>query len=507
MMDESNSRPRCESLDLFGTDDGEISQVEVESRPQLRKAIGGLGFFCLAFGSMIGVGWITTLDDWFRNAGPGGAMIAFLAGGLLMLLIGLCYAELTPMLPVTGGEVAYAYKAHGTGAAFLVGWFLAFGYLAISAFEAVSVGMVLSYLFPGLNAWPLYQIQGWTLYLPHLGLGLGFTMLIMWANYRGVAVAMGVQVLLTGLLLVCAALFVVAGLLYGDAGNLQPAIGGLEGIAGGGTWKGILAVFVTVPFWFVGFDTIPQAAEERAEGQLVRRLGFYILLAIVASVLFYVLVMLAAGMAAPWQETIKAKDLPTAHAFQSAFDSPLLANLVLTAGLIGLLTSWNGFFLAGTRVLFALGRGQIIDSRFGQVHPRYGTPTRAILFSGLVTALAACLGRGALLAFIDVGSFCITVAFLGVALSLLRLRWTSPDLARPYRLRAGLLVAGLAAAGSLFILLVQVIPQSPARLNWPMDWAILLALCTCGVVFWLVGQRQRSRTDEQQRGRLILDQE
>ncbi|MEE2989115.1 MAG: amino acid permease, partial [Planctomycetota bacterium] len=99
-----------------------------ETRPRLRKAIGGLGFFCLAFGSMIGVGWITALDDWFKNAGPGGAMIAFVAGGLLMLLIGLCYAELTPMLPVTGGEVAYAYKAHGTGAAFLVGWFLAFGY-------------------------------------------------------------------------------------------------------------------------------------------------------------------------------------------------------------------------------------------------------------------------------------------------------------------------------------------------------------------------------------------
>jgi amino acid transporter len=480
---------------------------DAETRPRLRKAIGGLGFFCLAFGSMIGVGWITTLDDWFKNAGPGGAMVAFVAGGLLMLLIGLCYAELTPMLPVTGGEVAYAYKAHGTGAAFLVGWFLAFGYLAISAFEAVSVGMVLAFLFPALNAWPLYEVQGSTLYLPHLLLGLGFTVLIMWINYRGVAIAMRVQVLLTGLLLACTALFVAAGLLYGEVGNLEPAFGGLEEMAPGGTWKGILVVFVTVPFWFVGFDTIPQAAEERAEGQLVRRLGIYILLAIVASVLFYVLVMLAAGMAAPWQETVKVEDLPTAHAFESAFESPLLANLVLTAGLIGLLTSWNGFFLAGTRVLFALGRGQIIDGRFGQAHPLYGTPTRAILFSGLVTALAACLGRGALLAFVDVGSFCITIAFLGVALSLLRLRRTAPDVPRPYRVKGGPLVAGLAAAGSLFILLVQVIPQSPAQLDWPLDWAILLALCICGLLFWMLGATQRRQTDEPQRAGLILDEE
>ena len=124
-----------------------------------------------------------------------------------------------------------------------------------------------------------------------------------------------------------------------------------------------------------------------------------------------------------------------------------------------------------------------------------------------MTALAACLGRGALLAFVDVGSFCITVAFLGVALSLLRLRRTAPDVPRPYRVKGGPLVAGLAAAGSLFILVVQVIPWSPARLDWPLDWAILLALCLCGLVFWFMGTSQRQHTDEQQRAGLILDEE
>ena len=92
-----------------------MSNIENTNRPQLKKAIGGIGFFALAFGSMIGVGWITTLDNWFNSAGTGGAMLAFVAGGALMLLIGLCYAELTPMMPVTGGEIAYAYKAFGTG--------------------------------------------------------------------------------------------------------------------------------------------------------------------------------------------------------------------------------------------------------------------------------------------------------------------------------------------------------------------------------------------------------
>ena len=474
-----------------------------ETRPQLRKAIGGLGFFCLAFGSMIGVGWITALGGWVEDAGPGGAMIAFAAGGLLMLLIGLCYAELTPMFPVTGGEVAYAYKAYGTDKAFLVGWFLTFGYLSVSAFEAVSVGIILAHLFPQLNVIPLYEIHGSTVYLPHLGLAFLFTALITWINYRGVVIAMRVQVLLTVLLVSCTTLFVFAGIYYGKGSHLKPL---LAGVTAADTWKGILAVFVTAPFWFVGFDTIPQAAEERAAAQSVRRLGLYILLAIAGSMLFYVLVMLAAGMAAPWPQMVK-EDLPTAWAFESAFQSRLMANLVLSAGVIGLLTSWNGFFLAGTRVLFAMGRGRIIDARFGQAHPRYGTPTRAILFSGVVTALAACLGKGAIGAFIHVGSFCIAVAFLGVTLSLLRMRRTLPDLDRPYRLPAGNGIAGLAAAGSLFILLAMVIPGSPEVLVWPLEWIILVALCLCGVVFWIRGRQQREETDERQRARLILDEE
>ena len=91
---------------------------------------------------MIGIGWVTALGSWLTTAGPGGAIVAFVCGGVVMVLIGLCYAELTSAMPVAGGEVAFAYAAHGTGRAFLVGWFLAFGYLSVSSFEAISVADV-----------------------------------------------------------------------------------------------------------------------------------------------------------------------------------------------------------------------------------------------------------------------------------------------------------------------------------------------------------------------------
>ena len=477
-----------------------MSNIENINRPQLKKAIGGIGFFALAFGSMIGVGWITTLDNWFNSAGTGGAMLAFVAGGVLMLLIGLCYAELTPMMPVTGGEIAYAYKAFGTGKAFLVGWFLAFGYLSVSAFEAVSIGMVLGYLFPSLNNAPLYDVHGTTVYAPHLLLAFVFTAFIAWINYRGVQIAMMVQVVLTALLVGCTLLFVGAGITEGSFENLNPLFSGETPSA---SFKGFLAVFVMAPFWFVGFDTIPQAAEERSPGQSVSKLGLYIVLAIVGSTIFYILIMLAAGMVAPWSETVK-HDLPTAAAFESAFESQIMVKLVLSAGVIGLLTSWNGFFIAGTRVLFALGRGRIIDGRFGDTHAIFGTPANAIVFSGIVTALAACLGRGALIALVDVGSFCIAIAFLGVSISLLQLRKTDPHAVRPYRLPFAPVVATLAALGSLFILVAMVVPTSPVFLVWPLEWAILAPLCLGGVAFWFFGQKQRSEISEKDRADLIL---
>ena len=473
------------------------------ARPELKKDISGFGFFALAFGSMIGVGWITALGGWFEQAGPVGAIVAFAAGGTLMLIIGLCYAEVTPMLPVTGGEVAYAYKAYGTSKAFIIGWFLAFGYLSVSAFEAISVGLVLSFLLPQIDVFPLYEIAGSTVYATHLLLAFVFTGFITGINYFGVGIASRVQIVLTVLFLLCAVLFVVSGIASGEVGNLAPYFG--DSALGSGGLAGMLAVFVTVPFWYVGFDTIPQAAEERRENSPLHRLGLYVVLAIICSTLFYIAIILGAGMAGPWRDIV-GEELPTAAAFAAAFESQWLVRLVLIAGLIGLLTSWNGFFLAGSRVLFSLGRGRIIHESFGQAHAKYGTPTTAVLFSGLVTFLSALLGRGAIIAFVDVGSFCIALAFLGVALSLIQLRKKFPDLERPYRMPGGNALAYVAAAGSLFILFVMLVPGSPSRLVWPLEWLILGTLSITGIGFWFAARGYRQRVSEDDRARLILEE-
>lgn len=469
-------------------------------RPELKKSIGGLGFFTLAFGSMIGIGWVTAMGGWLTQAGPVGAILGFALGGALMVFIGLCYAELTPMLPLAGGEVAYAYKASGTGKAFFFGWFLAFGYLSVSAFEAISIGLILSYMLPWIDVWPLYEVGGATVYASHLALAFLFTGFITGINYLGVRWAAGLQVLLTGAFVVVALIFIAAGLIGGELGHVEPpfAAGGPLGILGG-----IAAVFVTAPFWYVGFDTIAQGAEEARRDVSPRRLGTLILVSILGATVFYLVLILAVAMTGPWTAIVDGR-LPTAEAFGAAFGSPLLVNLVLIAALIGLFTSWNGFFMAGSRVLFALGRGRMVPEWLGATHPRFGTPGNAILLAGIVTFLGAMLGRGAMLSFVDVGSFCIALAFFGVAHSTLRLRRSEPEMARPFRIPGGALVPRIALGGASFILAVMLIPGSGATLGWPLEWMILVGFSLLGVLFWTLGKGLRARTSESERARLVL---
>ncbi len=471
------------------------------ARAPLRRKLDQYGFFALAFGSMIGVGWVTALGSWLTQAGPLGAMLAFAAGGLVMLAIGLCYAEVTPMLPVAGGEVAYAYKAFGTSKAFLVGWFLAFGYISVSAFEAISVGRVLSFMVPNIDFGLLYRVGGEPVYVSHLLLAFGFTALITWINYVGVERAAAFQKWLIAGFIAITLIFIGVGITAGSFSNLRPLFGASATVPAVG---GMLAVFVTVPFWFVGFDTIPQGAEEANVTVPARRLGLLILGSIVAASLFYVVLVMAVSMTGPWQRIVDA-DLPTARAFEYAFASPVFVYLVLTAALIGLLTSWNGFFLAGSRVLFSLGRARIIWDRLGHTHSRYGTPHSAVLFVGVVTVAAPALGRDALLAFVDVGSFCIGVAFVGVALTVMQLRRQFPDYPRPYRLPGGRVVPLVAVAGALFILAVMIVPGSPAALSWPREVLILAAVSALGTGFWVVGGSKRQRISETDRAYLLLE--
>ena len=401
--------------------------------PVLTKAVGLRQLFALAFGSIIGVGWIVALGVWLGQAGSLGAMAGFLGGGTLIVLIGFCYAEAATMFPVAGGEVAYAYEMYGTDLSFLTGWLLLFSYIAVLPFESISVGWILSALFPGFEGPVLYRVLGEEVRAGSLGAGLAIMGVIVYVNYRGVRSMARVQELLTFGLIGISLVFVAVGLVQGDTANLQPHFVLDEE---GTVWLGILAVFGTAPFWFAGFDTIPQAMGEKAEDAPIRLVARVILLSVAAALVFYLLVILVAAMALPRGELL-ALELPVAGAFEAAFGSPLLAKLVLTAGLFGILSTWNAMFYAASRVVFALGRAHMISAGFGDIHAEHHTPWRAVLFVGLIAALGTFAGRGAILPIVNSSGAVFGLVFFLICLGVLRLRRLRPDHRRPYRAPGG----------------------------------------------------------------------
>lgn len=469
---------------------------------QLRKALRGSQFFTLSFGLIIGVAWIVMLGEWLSAAGPLGAILGFFGGGLVMMLIALCYAEVGTMLPVDGGELAYAYEIFGLKSSYLVGWFLALVYVGIAAFEAISAGWLLGVMVPGLRGPTLYTIGPDSVQLGPLVVGIVGMVCITLLNYLGIQFAAAFQDVFTYGKIALAAVFFSAGIFFGKAAHLQPLF--QETSAGNIAWGGVFSVMATAPFWYGGFNAIPQVIEEKSGRTKLNTVGQAMLLSLSVAIAFYFLVIISASMATPWRDLI-SHELPIVAAFRIAFQSSTLANLILTAGLFGIITAWNAVFIAGSRVLFALGRAHVIGSSFGSVHPIFRSPFVAVLFVGGAGLAAILLGRTAILPIANVGSSCFAFAYLVTSFGMLRLRLRRPEAERPYRAPGGIFTPIVASLGSLFMLVMTLYqPYAAAKGSIPLEWKLLAIWMLLGAGFWFGARRIRSEMTEADRRRVVL---
>jgi len=418
-----------------------------------------------------------------------------------MTVVGLCYAELATLLPVSGGELAYAYETFGVKACFATGWALALVYTSFTAFEAVSLGWVLGALVPGIEGPTLYVSRGEPVRLGSLLLGVGGMGLFTWLNYRGARSAARTQKLLTYGKICFSAIFIVAGIVGGSTANLRP----LFAERGADPWwRGVLAVFITTPVWFGGFNVIPQAMEERAADTPLRTVGRMIILSLGLATIFYCLIILSSSMTMPWRSLLKM-DLPAAGAFEVGLRSPLLAKVVLLAALLGLIATWNAVFFAAARVLFALGRARIIHPSFGAIHPVYGSPATAVLFVGAVGLCAVFVGRGAIIPIVNVGATCLAGAFLLTSLGVIRMRRRDPQRPRPYAVPGGVGTAAVAVVICLGILGLSIFqPYADARGGMPLEWIFLGLWIALGSLFWAFAHRRRDELSADERRRLIV---
>ena len=125
-------------------------------------------YFALAFGTMIGVGWLVLMDDWLGRGGPYGAMLAFGIGGVLLLPVSYVYGEWVKRLPDAAGEAAYTAEVFPPIVSYFTGWIMLLAYFIVCPWEAVAVGKLAGYLVPSLDSIELYRIAGQPVFLPRL---------------------------------------------------------------------------------------------------------------------------------------------------------------------------------------------------------------------------------------------------------------------------------------------------------------------------------------------------
>ncbi len=448
-------------------------------RQELKKALGLKDVVALAFGTMIGWGWIMLAGKWVELAGVWGAVIAFVIGGILCIFVGICYAELTPMLPLAGGELVFSYRGLGYNASYITGWFICLAYLGVACWEGPALAAAIAYLLPFPMVGYIWTVAGFDVYVSWVLVGVIGGAVLTFLNYRGVKASAIFQTMATVAMAIGGICFLFGSIATGSVENMIPSFTGVSGL---------VAVLLMVPAMFVGFDVIPQAAEEM--NIPLNKIAKVLIISICMAALWYMLMIVSISLAAPWDFRHNA-GIPVAESFAYTMNHPFFGKFMIVAAMCGILTSWNGFIIGTTRVLFAMGRARMIPMAFAQVHPKYGTPTAAVLLVGFFTVITPLLGRAALVWFVDAAAFGTVVAYFMVSFSYIALRKKEANLERPYKAPGGYIPGVLAVLVSGFFLYLYL-PVGPGALT-KEEWILCAVWLVLGVIFYIIAQARYGR--------------
>lgn len=460
----------------------------MEQKSKFDKVMGAWDILVIAFGAMIGWGWVINSGDWITTAGFAGSIIAMLIGGLMVFFVGLTYAELTSAMPQCGGEHVFSYRAMGPTGSFVCTWMIILGYVATSAFEATALPTVITYLFPDFNQVYLYSIAGKDIYLTTIVLGVGVAILITVINIKGAKTAAILQTVLTAIIAIAGILLVIGSAINGDMGNIT---GQMWESGAGNTLGSVFKVACMTPFLFIGFDVIPQAAEEI--NVPYKKIGKIMLLSIFLAVAWYLMIIFAVCYIMPQSEIAKEmmsqNGLVSAKAIEIAFRSPLMGKVLIIGGLCGIITSWNSFLMGGSRALYSMGESLMIPKMFGKLG-KNKTPEAAIILCGIACVAAPFFGRGVLVWLVDAASFGCVIAYMFVSISFCILRKKRPEMERPYKVKAGKFVGVMAVLMAGFMTLLYIIPASfSAALVW-QEWVVVGIWLALGVFFYFYSKRK-----------------
>ena len=434
----------------------------MENEIRLEKKLSPLNVWSLALGCIIGWGaFVMPGNTFLGKAGPLGTAIAMGIAALIMIVVAFNYQYLIQKFPVAGGEFTFTHQAFGQKHAFLCSWFLGLSYLAIVPLNATALALIGRALMN--NAFQVgfhYSVAGYEIYLGEILLAVCALLLFAWLSIRGVKFSGLFETALVFMLVGGVLVITVAALLDPSVtlAKLEPGF-----YPETPALSGILAVVAVAPWAFVGFDTVPQAAEEfhfsahKAKGIMI--------LSILFGAAVYVLLNTVTAAAVPegfsgWADYIRALpeqegllSLPTFHAGYQLLGTWGLVFLGL-AVLGAILSGIIGFYMATSRLLYSMAKERVLPAWFAQLHPEHRTPANAILFVMAIALVAPFFGRTALGWIVDMSSIGAAIGYGYTSLAALKY-------ARVEK-KTGIMVTGL--LGTLFSLIFVVLLLVPIPL-------------------------------------------
>lgn len=455
-----------------------------QKKSEFNKVLNAWDILVIAFGAMIGWGWVVSTGGWIEKGGVIGAALGFAIGGIMIFFVGLTYAELTAAMPQCGGEHVFSYRAMGATGSFICTWMIVLGYVSVACFEACAFPTIITYLWPGFLKGYMYTVAGFDIYASWLITAIVIAFLIMLINIIGAKTAAILQTVLTCIIGGAGILLIVASVINGTVDNLDGQI--FAGTTTGVNIKAIIGVAAMSPFYFIGFDVIPQAAEEINVPP--KKIGNILILSVVLAVIFYAFVIIAVGFVMNPGDIIASQEatgLVTADAMAAAFNTKIMAKVIIVGGMCGIVTSWNSFLLGGSRAMYSMAESYMIPKFFAKLHPKHKTPVNALILIGILTMLAPFAGRKMLVWISDAGNFGCCFAYCMVALSFMILRKKEPDMPRPYKVPCYKFFGTMAVIMSGFMVAMYCIPGSGGNLIL-QEWLMVLGWSALGVVFYVV---------------------
>ncbi len=465
-----------------------------EPAHQLRKRLGALDLTVFGVGVVIGTGiFVLTGKAAGVQAGPAVAL-SFVFAGLACALAALCYAEFASTVPVAGSAYTFSYASLGELVAWVIGWDLILE-LALGA-STVAVGW--STYFADVMGQIGVTIPAFAYGEGHNLVAAAIVLILTGVICLGIKVSSQVNLVMVTIKIAVVLFVIIAGLFYIKTANYSPFIpptgsqpaAGAEAVPsllqdlgfapGSFGVSGIFTGAALVFFAFIGFDIVATAAEETKRPQRDMPIGILGSLAI-CTVLYVAVSLVITGMV---KYTDIKIDAPLAEAFRSV-GRPGFATAISVGALVGLTTVMMILMLGQSRVFFAMSRDRLLPPAFSKVNQRTGTPIRTtVTTGGAVAVISTFVPLSELAELVNIGTL---FAFVLVAIGVLVLRRTRPDLKRAFRVPGVPVIPILAILTSVYLML-----------NLPAEtWIRFAVWMVIGLaVYFLYGARRSRLTTD-----------